>query len=117
MQTDAKIARFLIIHRTFPFPKGDMDYNLELIKRYRVMGGRHSVILNILITSVCDMHAVPVSVTKRTKTQKLQMTTAQLQRAQRNAGRALILIIAGGETIHPQDLLPGSLRAFYETIS
>ena len=58
-----------------------MNYNLELIKRYGkvLMGGVTSpVILNILITSVCDMRCVHCFFTEELDDKprkKLQMTT------------------------------------------
>ena len=63
-----------------------MDYNLELIKRYGkvLLGGVASpVILNILITSVCDMRCTHCFFTEELddkSRKKLQMTTEQLQR-------------------------------------
>ena len=97
-----------------------MDYNLELVKRYGrvLMGGVTSpVILNILITSVCDMRCVHCFFTEELDDKprkKLQMTTPQLARISETLGGKLpILIIAGGEPFTRKDL-PEVVRAFYE---
>ncbi|MBK7600654.1 MAG: radical SAM protein [Acidobacteria bacterium] len=97
-----------------------MDYNLELIKRYGrvMMGGVTSpVILNILITSVCDMRCTHCFFTEELddkERKKFQMTTEQTRQCQQNTGRqASILIIAGGEPFTRKDL-PEVVRAFYE---
>lgn len=97
-----------------------MDYNLELIKRYGrvLMGGVTSpVILNILITSVCDMRCVHCFFTEELDDKprkKLQMTTEQLARVSETLGGKLpILIIAGGEPFTRKDL-PEVVRSFYE---
>src|SRR5262245_38822502 len=97
-----------------------MNYNLELIKRYgRVLvGGVTSpVILNILITSVCDMRCTHCFFTEELDDKprkKLQMTTGELQRIAETLGGPLpILIIAGGEPFTRKDL-PEVVRAFYE---
>jgi MoaA/NifB/PqqE/SkfB family radical SAM enzyme len=97
-----------------------MDYNLELIKRYgRVfMGGVTSpVILNILITSVCDMRCTHCFFTEELDDKprkKMQMTTEQIERISETLGGKLpILIIAGGEPFTRKDL-PQVVRAFYQ---
>jgi MoaA/NifB/PqqE/SkfB family radical SAM enzyme len=97
-----------------------MDYNFELIKRYgRVLAGgvTSPVILNILITSVCDMRCVHCFFTEELDDKprkKLQMTTEQLARVSETLGGKLpILIIAGGEPFTRKDL-PEVVRAFYE---
>jgi MoaA/NifB/PqqE/SkfB family radical SAM enzyme len=97
-----------------------MDYNLELIKRYgRVLTGgiTSPVILNILITSVCDMRCTHCFFTEELDDKprkKLQMTTDQLQRISETLGGKLpILIIAGGEPFTRKDL-PEVVRSFYE---
>src|SRR5262245_1605887 len=97
-----------------------MDYNLELIKRYGrvLLGGVTSpVILNILITSVCDMRCVHCFFTEELDDKprkKLQMTTEQLQQISETLGGKLpILIIAGGEPFTRKDL-PEVVRAFYQ---
>src|SRR5574341_1862841 len=96
-----------------------MDYNIELIKRYgRVLAGAVTspVILNILITSVCDMRCVHCFFTEELDDKprkKLQMTTGQLARISETLGGKLpILIIAGGEPFPRKDL-PEVVRAFY----
>jgi MoaA/NifB/PqqE/SkfB family radical SAM enzyme len=100
-----------------------MDYNLELVKRYgRVLmcGVASPVILNILITSVCDMRCVHCFFTEELDDKprkKLQMTTEQLARISETlGGRLPILIIAGGEPFTRKDL-PEVVRAFYENNS
>ena len=97
-----------------------MDYNFELLKKYgRVMLGRVTspVVLNILITSVCDMRCVHCFFTEELDDlprKKNQMTTAQLQRISETFGGKLpVLIIAGGEPFTRKDL-PEVARAFYE---
>lgn len=97
-----------------------MNYNLGLIKRYgRVLTGgvTSPVILNILITSVCDMRCVHCFFTEELDDKprkKLQMTTEELQRVSETLGGELpILIIAGGEPFTRKDL-PEVVRAFYE---
>ena len=97
-----------------------MDYNLELIKSYGrvITGGVTSpVILNILITSVCDMRCTHCFFTEELDDQarkKLQMTTAQLERVSETLGGKLpILIIAGGEPFTRKDL-PEVVGAFYQ---
>jgi MoaA/NifB/PqqE/SkfB family radical SAM enzyme len=97
-----------------------MDYNFELVKRYgRVLAGgvTSPVILNILITSVCDMRCVHCFFTEELDDKprkKLQMTTEQLARISETLGGKLpILIIAGGEPFTRKDL-PEVVRAFYE---
>jgi MoaA/NifB/PqqE/SkfB family radical SAM enzyme len=97
-----------------------MDYNLELIKRYaRVLTGgvTSPTILNILITSVCDMRCTHCFFTEELDDKprkKLQMTTEQLQRISETLGGKLpILIVAGGEPFTRKDL-PQVVRAFYE---
>src|SRR6266542_4327229 len=88
-----------------------MDYNLELVKRYgRVLMGSVTppVILNILITSVCDMRCVHCFFTEELDDKprkKLQMTTNQLARISETLGGKLpILIIAGGEPFRRKDM-------------
>ena len=97
-----------------------MDYNFELLKKYgRVMLGQVTspVVLNILITSVCDMRCVHCFFTEELDDlprKKNQMTTAQLQRISETFGGKLpVLIIAGGEPFTRKDL-PEVARAFYE---
>jgi MoaA/NifB/PqqE/SkfB family radical SAM enzyme len=97
-----------------------MDYNFELIKRYGrvLMGGvTPPVILNLLITSVCDMRCTHCFFTEELddkERKKLQMTTDQLARISETLGGKLpILIIAGGEPFTRKDL-PEVVRAFYK---
>ncbi|MCI0338989.1 MAG: radical SAM protein [Acidobacteria bacterium] len=97
-----------------------MDYNFELLKRYsRVLMGSITppVILNILITSVCDMRCTHCFFTEELDDKarkKFQMTTEQLTRISETLGGKLpILIIAGGEPFTRKDL-PEIVRAFYE---
>jgi MoaA/NifB/PqqE/SkfB family radical SAM enzyme len=97
-----------------------MDYGFELAKRYaRVLTGSVTspVVLNILITSVCDMRCVHCFFTEELDDRprkKLQMTTAQLVRVSETlGGRLPVLIIAGGEPFTRKDL-PEVARAFYE---
>lgn len=97
-----------------------MDYSWELIKRYgRVLAGSvgSPVVLNILITSVCDMRCVHCFFTDELDDKprkKLQMTTDNLRRVSETLGGKLpVLIIAGGEPFTRKDL-PEVVRAFYE---
>jgi MoaA/NifB/PqqE/SkfB family radical SAM enzyme len=97
-----------------------MDYNFELIKRYGrvLMGGvTPPVILNLLITSVCDMRCTHCFFTEELDDKarkKLQMTTEQLARISETLGGKLpILIIAGGEPFTRKDL-PEVVSAFYK---
>src|SRR5262245_21355275 len=97
-----------------------MDYNLELVKRYDhvlMSSVTPPVILNILITSVCDMRCVHCFFTEELDDKprkKLQMTTGQLARISETLGGKLpILIIAGSKPFTRKDL-PEVVRAFYE---
>ncbi|HZS08989.1 MAG TPA: radical SAM protein [Blastocatellia bacterium] len=97
-----------------------MDYSFELLKRYaRILGGgvTSPVVLNILITSVCDMRCVHCFFTEELDDKprkKNQMTTEQLRRISETLGGSLpVLIIAGGEPFTRRDL-PEVVRAFYE---
>jgi MoaA/NifB/PqqE/SkfB family radical SAM enzyme len=83
-----------------------------------MMGGVTSpVILNILITSVCDMRCTHCFFTEELddkERKKFQMTTEQLASVSKTLGGKLpILIIAGGEPFTRKDL-PEVVRAFYE---
>jgi len=75
------------------------------------------VILNILITSICDMRCSHCFFTEELDDQarkKFQMTTAQLERVSETLGGKLpILIIAGGEPFTRKDL-PEVVGAFYQ---
>ncbi len=97
-----------------------MDYSFELLKRYaRILTGgvTSPVVLNILITSVCDMRCVHCFFTEELNDKprkKNQMTTDQLQRISETLGGKLpVLIIAGGEPFTRKDL-PEVVKAFYE---
>jgi MoaA/NifB/PqqE/SkfB family radical SAM enzyme len=97
-----------------------MDYSFELLKRYAsvLTGGVTSpVVLNILITSVCDMRCVHCFFTEELNDKsrkKNQLTTENLQRISKTlGGRLPVLIIAGGEPFTRKDL-PEVVRAFYE---
>lgn len=97
-----------------------MDYSFELVKKYaRVLTGRVTspVMLNILVTSVCDMRCVHCFFTEELDDKprkKLQMTTAQIARVSETLGGKLpVLVIAGGEPFTRKDL-PEIARAFYE---
>jgi MoaA/NifB/PqqE/SkfB family radical SAM enzyme len=97
-----------------------MDYNFELVKRYgRVLAGgiTSPVILNILITSVCDMRCVHCFFTDELDDlprKKLQMTTDHIRRISETLGGKLpVLIIAGGEPFTRKDL-PEVAHAFYD---
>ena len=97
-----------------------MDYSWELLKRYgRVLAGGVSspVVLNILVTSVCDMRCVHCFFTDElddVPRKKLQMTTDNLRRVSETLGAKLpVLIVAGGEPFTRKDL-PEIAKAFYE---
>ena len=97
-----------------------MDYSFELLKKYAsVLTGRVTspVVLNILITSVCDMRCVHCFFTEELDDKprkKLQMTTGQITRISETLGGKLpVLIIAGGEPFTRKDL-PEVARAFYK---
>ena len=97
-----------------------MDYSFELLKKYAsVLTGRVTspVVLNILITSVCDMRCVHCFFTKELDDKprkKLQMTTGQITRISETLGGKLpVLIIAGGEPFTRKDL-PEVASAFYK---
>ena len=97
-----------------------MDYSFELLKHYaRVLTGRVTspVVLNILVTSVCDMRCVHCFFTEELNDKarkKNQLTTDNLQRISETLGGKLpVLILAGGEPFTRKDL-PEVVRAFYE---
>ena len=97
-----------------------MDYGFELLKKYaRVLAGgvTSPVVLNILVTSVCDMRCVHCFFTEELNDKsrkKNQLTTENLQRISETLGGKLpVLIIAGGEPFTRKDL-PEIVRAFYE---
>src|SRR6267142_5118331 len=97
-----------------------MDFHhKEILKRYaRMVAGRPfaPILLNILITSVCDMRCVHCFFTDELddkERKKLQMTTQNVERISETLGANLgVLIIAGGEPFTRKDL-PEIARAFY----
>src|SRR5207248_4638820 len=98
-----------------------MDFHhKEILKRYaRMATGRPfaPILLNVLITSVCDMRCVHCFFTDQLDDKprkKLQMKTENLVRISETLGANLgVLIIAGGEPFTRKDL-PEIARAFYE---
>jgi MoaA/NifB/PqqE/SkfB family radical SAM enzyme len=97
-----------------------MDFhNKEILKRYaRMAMGRPfaPILLNVLITSVCDMRCVHCFFTEELDDKarkKLQMTTENVERISETLGANLgVLIIAGGEPFTRKDL-PEIAKAFY----
>lgn len=98
-----------------------MDFTTrELLKRYaRLAVGQpfSPVLLNILVTSVCDMRCTHCFFTDELDDRprkKLQMTTDQVRQIARTLGGNLgVLILAGGEPFTRKDL-PEIARAFRE---
>lgn len=97
-----------------------MNYTVELAKRYgKALIGQPfpPVVLNILITSVCDMRCVHCFFTEELddKPRKaLQMKTDEIIRISETLGGNLpVLIVAGGEPFTRKDL-PEVARAFYK---
>ena len=98
-----------------------MDFHhKEILKRYaRMATGRPfaPILLNILITSVCDMRCVHCFFTEELDDKprkKLQMTTRNVEQISETLGANLgVLIIAGGEPFTRKDL-PDIARAFYK---
>ncbi|HEX8843405.1 MAG TPA: radical SAM protein [Pyrinomonadaceae bacterium] len=98
-----------------------MDYTTrELLKRYaRLALGQPfaPVLLNILVTSVCDMRCTHCFFTDELDDRprkKLQMKTGEIERISKTLGGNLgVLILAGGEPFTRKDL-PEIARAFYE---
>lgn len=98
-----------------------MDFhNKEILKRYaRVVTGRPfaPILLNILITSICDMRCVHCFFTEELDDKprkKLQMKTHEVERISETFGANLgVLVIAGGEPFTRKDL-PEIAKAFYE---
>jgi MoaA/NifB/PqqE/SkfB family radical SAM enzyme len=98
-----------------------MDYTTrELLKRYAKLAVGQPfapVLLNVLVTSVCDMRCTHCFFTDELDDRprkKLQMKTHELQRVSETLGGNLgVLIIAGGEPFTRKDL-PEIVRAFYE---
>ena len=73
-------------------------------------------LLNILVTSVCDMRCTHCFFTEElddAPRKKLQMTTREIERISETLGGNLgVLILAGGEPFTRKDL-PEIVRAFY----
>jgi len=98
-----------------------MDFHhKEILKRYaRMATGRTfaPILLNILITSVCDMRCVHCFFTDELddkERKRLQMTTQQVERISETLGANLgVLIVAGGEPFTRKDL-PEIAKAFYK---
>jgi MoaA/NifB/PqqE/SkfB family radical SAM enzyme len=98
-----------------------MDFHhKEILKRYaRMATGRPfaPILLNILITSVCDMRCVHCFFTDELddkERKRLQMTTRNVERISETLGANLgVLIIAGGEPFTRKDL-PEIARAFHK---
>lgn len=98
-----------------------MDFTTrEMLKRYgRLAVGKpfSPILLNILVTSVCDMRCTHCFFTEELDDKprkKLQMKTHELARISETLGGNLgVLIIAGGEPFTRRDL-PAIVRAFYE---
>ena len=98
-----------------------MDFHhKEILKRYaRMATGRPfaPILLNILITSVCDMRCVHCFFTDELDDKdrkRLQMTTRNVEQISESLGANLgVLIIAGGEPFTRKDL-PEIARAFHK---
>ncbi|MCA1631809.1 MAG: radical SAM protein [Acidobacteria bacterium] len=98
-----------------------MDFTTkELLKRYWKLATKQPfapVLLNILVTSVCDMRCTHCFFTEELDDRprkKLQMKTHEVQRISETMGGNLgVLILAGGEPFTRKDL-PEIVRAFYE---
>ena len=98
-----------------------MDFhNKEILKRYaRMVTGRPfaPILLNILVTSVCDMRCVHCFFTDELDDKprkKKQMKTHEVERISETLGANLgVLVVAGGEPFTRKDL-PEIARAFYE---
>ena len=97
-----------------------MDYSFELLKHYaRVLTGKVTspVVLNMLVTSVCDMRCVHCFFTDQLDDKprkKLQMTTRNFEQVSETLNGTLpVLILAGGEPFTRKDL-PEIVRAFYK---
>ena len=98
-----------------------MDFTTkELLKRYaRLAIGQpfSPILLNILVTSVCDMRCTHCFFTEELDDRprkKLQMKTHEIEKISETLGGNLgVLILAGGEPFTRKDL-PEIARAFYE---
>ncbi len=92
---------------------------LDLLKRYAkvALGQPFSpALLNVLVTSVCDMRCTHCFFTEELDDgprKKLQMTTREIEQISETLGGNLgVLILAGGEPFTRRDL-PEIARAFY----
>src|ERR1700682_5927168 len=98
-----------------------MDYTTrELLKRYAKLATGQlfaPVLLNILVTSVCDMRCTHCFFTDELDDRprkKLQMKTHEIEKIAETLGGNLgVLILAGGEPFTRKDL-PEIARAFYQ---
>ncbi|HVF26609.1 MAG TPA: radical SAM protein [Pyrinomonadaceae bacterium] len=98
-----------------------MDYTTkELLKRYAKLAIGQPfapVLLNILVTSVCDMRCTHCFFTEELDDRprkKLQMKTEEIEKISETLGGNLgVLILAGGEPFTRKDL-PEIVRAFYK---
>ncbi|HEX8162119.1 MAG TPA: radical SAM protein [Pyrinomonadaceae bacterium] len=98
-----------------------MDFTTkELLKRYWKLATKQPfapVLLNILVTSVCDMRCTHCFFTDELDDRprkKLQMKTQEIEKISETLGGNLgVLILAGGEPFTRKDL-PEIVRAFYE---
>ena len=91
----------------------------ELLGRYLKLALRQPfspVVLNILVTSVCDMrcrHCFFTDALDDRERRKLRMTTAEIEKISRTLGGNLsVLILAGGEPFTRDDM-PEIVRAFH----
>src|ERR1700733_10832276 len=97
-----------------------MDHTTrELLKRYAKMAIGQPfapILLNILVTSVCDMRCTHCFFTEELDDRprkKLQMKTAEIEKISETLGGNLgVLILAGGEPFTRKDL-PEIVNAFY----
>src|ERR1700752_291928 len=97
-----------------------MDFTpRELLKRYAKLAIGQPfapLLLNILVTSVCDMRCTHCFFTEQlddAPRKKLQMTTREIERISETLGGDLaVLVLAGGEPFTRTDL-PEIARAFY----
>src|SRR5260370_39971081 len=92
----------------------------DFLKRYANLAMCKPVtpaVLNVLVTSVCDMRCTHCFFTEQlddAPRKKLQMTTREIETISETLGGNLgVLILAGGEPFTRKDL-PEIARAFYE---
>src|SRR5258707_3057674 len=98
-----------------------MDFHhKEILKRYaRMATGRPfaPILLNVLITSVCDMRCVHCFFTDELDDKarkKLQMTTQNVERISETLGANLgVLIVAGGGPFTREELSATTPAPFY----